>query len=322
MKRDTINYSVVGAFVLLMGAGFLVLMYAITGRSGPTDSYYTYYNNVGGVKFGTGVFYEGYRVGQVEAVEPEGAGAGLRYKLELSVIKGWGIPSDSVARIVAGGLISAMTIEITGGENGDLIEPGGVIPGEEPANLFAALNEAAGELQKLSRDGLKPLLDNINASIVRLTDEYVALRRDDLTPFIETLRKQTEDVVSRVQAVLNDANQERISSILTNVNGAATGLNTLVERIEETRVALHSTVDELDEVIVENRPDIKAAITDLRASLESLNTVLGSVESRIDTILYHVETSAQHASEFARGIRANPGSLLRGGGQQEEGVPP
>ena len=322
MKRDTINYVAVGAFVLAMGVGSLVLMYAITGRSGPSDSYYTYYNNVGGVKFGTGVFYEGYRVGQVENVEPEGAGPGLRYKIELSVIEGWSIPSDSVARIVSGGLISAMTIEISGGQSAQLIAPGGVIPGEEPANLFAALSQAAGELQKLSKDGLKPLLDNVNNSVTRLADEYVALRRDDLTPFIDGLRKNTDDLASRLQSVLNEANQERISSILTNVDGAASGLNTLVVRIEETRVALHQTVDGLNGVVMENRPGLKDAVANLQASLKSLNVVLGSLESRIDTILYHVENSALHASEFAREIRGNPGSLLRGGSPPEEGVPP
>ena len=54
MKRDTINYAVVGGFVVAMGIGFVILMFAVTGRSGPTESYFVHYDNVSGLKFGTG----------------------------------------------------------------------------------------------------------------------------------------------------------------------------------------------------------------------------------------------------------------------------
>ena len=73
MKRDNINYLMVGSFVLAMGVALVVLLFAITGRSGPIDTYYVVYDNVAGLNFGTGVFFEGYRIGQVEAVTPQPA---------------------------------------------------------------------------------------------------------------------------------------------------------------------------------------------------------------------------------------------------------
>ena len=48
MKRDNINYLLVGSFVLSMGVALVVLLFAVTGRSGPTDTYYVVYDNVAG----------------------------------------------------------------------------------------------------------------------------------------------------------------------------------------------------------------------------------------------------------------------------------
>ena len=40
------------------------------GRTGATDDYLTVYPNVTGLKHGSPVFYEGYPIGQVSAIEP------------------------------------------------------------------------------------------------------------------------------------------------------------------------------------------------------------------------------------------------------------
>src|ERR1700755_3643262 len=99
MKRDNVNYLLVGivvvaAFVLLLGA-----LTMISGRTGGTSAYYTHYHNVTGLRFGAPVFYEGYRIGQVGDVTPERGGKSITYKVELDVRKDWPIPKDSNARL-------------------------------------------------------------------------------------------------------------------------------------------------------------------------------------------------------------------------------
>ncbi|MCP5145609.1 MAG: MCE family protein [Gammaproteobacteria bacterium] len=313
MKRDTINYAVVGGFVALVGAGFLILMYAVTGNSGPSDSYVTHFSNVTGLKFGTGVFYEGYRVGQVENIEPEGSGAGLRYKVDLSVAKGWQIPTDSRAAIVAGGLISAMTVEISAGNNSQAIPVGGEIPSSEQGDIFAAL-------MNLSEDGIKPLLATLTTRMNQLADEYVALRRDDLSPLLQMLNTRTDAVLARTEQLLSDGNQEHIASTLENVDDASENLAMMLKEFHATRAALHEVAQNLNEMLTSNRPAIDSSVTQLEQSLTSLNTILSTVESRIDSIVYHLEGGAQNAHEFARIIRANPGTILRGTKDADEGV--
>lgn len=56
MKRDNVNYLMVGGFVTVMTIALAVLLFTVSGRSGPTDSYYVVYNNVAALNFRTGVF--------------------------------------------------------------------------------------------------------------------------------------------------------------------------------------------------------------------------------------------------------------------------
>src|ERR1700758_2627265 len=106
MKRDNVNYGLVGVVVL---AAFVVLIGAlvmITGRGGASTAYFTHYHNVAGLRFGAPVFYEGYRIGQVAAIVPDRDAKGIRYKIELSVRRDWPIPKDSIAHMTSTGLLA------------------------------------------------------------------------------------------------------------------------------------------------------------------------------------------------------------------------
>ena len=58
MQDSRINYVIVGAFVAAMLVALVVVISMLAGRTGATDPYFTVYGNVGGIKYGTIVFYE------------------------------------------------------------------------------------------------------------------------------------------------------------------------------------------------------------------------------------------------------------------------
>ena len=64
MKSNKVNYVVVGVFVLAMLVGAIAAIALLSGRTGPTETYFTSYGDVSGIKFGTKVLYMGYPVGQ------------------------------------------------------------------------------------------------------------------------------------------------------------------------------------------------------------------------------------------------------------------
>jgi phospholipid/cholesterol/gamma-HCH transport system substrate-binding protein len=336
MKKDNLNYMLVGTFVAVMIVAFLVLLFAVTGRSGPTDSYYVYYDNVSGLKFGTGVFYEGYRVGQIENVTPESTDAGMRYKIELSVKAGWKIPVDSVASVASSGLISAITVQIDEGEASSFLKPGDTIIGRGQSDLFAVINQAATDFRALSQDGILPVMENLNARITELTEEIVGFRRNELTPFVQMMHKRLdEDLISEavelldhldasaqgLQALLGSENRERIESFLIHVDDVAVHLNELVERIESTRMQMNGVLDSLGAIVEENRGALSSTVSSAEVSTHELELALKTINQHLGVILYNLEGGSRHMSEFARTIRENPSRLIRKSTATEPGSP-
>ena len=253
MKRDNVNYLVVGTFVLIMLGTFFTFMYFVTGRTGPAEHYFVRYKNVSGLKFGTGVFYEGYHVGQIEKIVPAPASTGMEYVLTLSIARDWKIPDDSVAHIMSSGLISAVQIEITEGTSSKSITPGGELVGREQQNLFAALSDVAGEFGALSQDGIMPVLKNLNERINEISEEILSFRRDQLNPLVATFdQRLNKDLIGDAQSliakldnsaqqlekILGSGNQQQIEKFLVHLDDVAINLNALITRIEGTRTQM------------------------------------------------------------------------------------
>ena len=117
MYKQKINYVIIGFFVTAMlsaGVGSIALL---AGRTGPADHYFIVLDNVADVKFGTQVRYEGYPIGQVEDITPEVEGAGMQFRVEISIQPGWRVPSDSIARIGGSSFLAAKTIDIDSGDS-------------------------------------------------------------------------------------------------------------------------------------------------------------------------------------------------------------
>lgn len=329
MKRDNINYLVVGTFVLVVFAVLMVFLYQLTGRGGPSDVYTVIYNNVAGIKFGTPVLYEGYQVGQVESIQPVPTDEGMRYKLELSVTRDWRIPSDSVAQVVASGLLSAMTIEIKEGESERMLEPGSRIEGREAVNIFAAVNDVAANFRELSDDSVRPLLNTLAVNIERLTDELIQLAHEDIRPVFKNLDhkieqaefiEQTNQLVTRLntaaeglQNMLNESNQDRVASTVDNLNQASVNLNALLNNIKTTRATLDQILGNVDELVGSNKEDLQISVRELRTALETIS-------ANIDAISYHMEGTSRNMHEFSRHLRENPSALIRGGTPPDEAM--
>lgn len=326
MKRENINYLVVGVFVLTMLVAFLVILYKITGRTGPTDNYYVTYSNVTGIKYGTPVLYEGFQIGQVESIEPVREPGQTRYRLTLSVAKDWGIPSDSIASIVASGLLSAITIDIKEGKSQTMLVPGDMLEGREAANIFTVVNDVAGELQELSRNNLKPLITNLNYQIESLGNELRDLTTHSIRPMIDNInQKFNEQVVTdlttlleklnenadRLLSLLDDQNQNNLDQFLVNMQTASVALNDLLFRIEDTRAAMNEVLIDIDGLVTDNRQNFKTSINDLQKTL-------GTVSDNINSIVYHMEGSSRNMHELSRQLRENPGLILDSSPQPDE----
>ncbi|MBK7012392.1 MAG: MCE family protein [Xanthomonadales bacterium] len=296
MKRDTINYVAVGAVVLAALVLLLVGLALITGRSGAATDYFVHYRNVTGLRYGAPVFYEGYRIGEVAAIEPERSSEGTRYKVTVSVKRDWTIPVDSVARLQSSGLLADMSIGIKEGASKQMLARGAEIGGAENADVFAAVGELAWQVSALTREQITPMIALLSKRVDSITGSL-----DNNTPEIlgqaQTLLGKLNDASGALDDLLKPQNRAAVASILGNVQG-------LSGELRDTRKTLDQTVGELADIARENRGDIRGAMTDLA-------TVMASLSSRMDVITHHLESATRNLDEFSREIRRNPGQLLR-----------
>jgi phospholipid/cholesterol/gamma-HCH transport system substrate-binding protein len=253
------------------------------------------YRNVTGLRYGAPIFYQGYRVGQVGDVTPERSPDGIRYKVDLSIRRDWPIPKDSPARLQSTGLLADVSVGISEGASKEMLPPGGELRGVEGADIFAAMNELAGEITSLTRNQITPLIQTLTRRVDSITGEI-----DQRTPEILA---QTHELLGRLNSasdslndVLKPSNRADISKILGEVAKLSTELH-------KTRETLDSALGEIADIAKENRPD-------LRASVQDLSSVLEALSSRMDVITHHLESSSRNLDEFSREIRSHPNRLI------------
>lgn len=303
---------------------FVIIISILAGSTGATDKYYTVYNNVGGLKYGTQVLYEGYQIGQVDSIEPMFDDDSVQFRVDIEIDEGWVIPDDSVARATVSGLLSAMTIDIAGGESTQPLLPGALIPGVAPSNFFAALSEIGAEFGDLSQNSIKPLIENFNSYVTQIGDAAV----DNAGPMLANLKTISEDLnrqVPEISAsftrtakmietdVMSPGNRTNLKSILTNFETASSDMAGLAEELNETRTLIHDSVVMINNVVAENSTDVNDAVKDLRYTLATISRT-------IDDITGNLESTSRNFAEFSRSIRQNPGLLLGGSPQQDEAL--
>lgn len=302
MKRHNIDYLASG-LVVLAGLGLLVfVLLRITGQSGDVAPYHVYYRNVAGVGYGTPVYYEGYRVGQVTEVTPDRTGDYTRYRVELEIQEEWTVPVDSIAQVTSAGLLSDVFIGISEGQSRQVLSQGAEIQGLEGGDLFATFNALATEAQKIAHTKVEPLLDLLAERLDGFTNDV-----NTNTPLIlqdtRSLLGRLNDSATSLTELLGPANRQNVEEILVNINAASSDAALLSSDLHATHATLRRVLDELGEVVDENQPQLKRAITDLSIAMDGLST-------RVDAIGYHLEASSRNMNEFSQIIRRNPGRLL------------
>lgn len=303
MNTARVNYVAVGGFVAAMLVGIVVAVALLKGQTGATDSYYSVYTNVTGVKFGTQVLYEGYPIGQVETVTPIAKDGAMRFRVDYEVTQGWQIPDDSIARIGASGLLSSITINIDAGSSPIAHKPRTEIRGQEASDLFSVMSDMAGEVSNIAANDIRPLLRTINAtadSFASTMETVGMLVEEDGTRMIHTFSEVANDL-----AVLTQDLNERLPRITENVDTSTANFAQLSADLNSTRTKLDTLLSTSDAILGENREQV-------RKSIEDLKHVTDSLARHIDAVNQNVEGTARNMYEFSREIRQNPGLLLSG----------
>ena len=303
MKRDTVNYFYAGVAVLVALALLLGALYGITGGGGGKRvRYLVRYNNVSGLGYGSAVFYQGYRIGQVEKITPEQNQGKTRFLVDLSITQGWQIPTDSIAALLSSGLLSDVFVGISEGNEKKILAVGSELTSREGGDVFAAVSELAAEVTRLTQTKISPLIDKIGASVSLISDE-VESGAPTIVDETITLLKELNRGADSLNVMLGPKNRGNIETLLGESAVTAKNARQLSAELIQTRAQLGEILTKLDGTAETVGPDLQASMEDLRVTLATL-------AQRVDAITYNLESASRHFDEFGRELRKQPNRLL------------
>jgi len=124
---------------------------------------------------------------------------------------------------------------------------------------------------------------------------------------------------------LNNFNQllaesrPKISTGLTNINNATERLTPLLEDVRKTSARMDQTLANVDAMLAEDRPDLKASLSELRevlatskSTVDQLQGIINQNTINIYEILDNMRASASNIRSLTETIKSSPASLIRG----------
>lgn len=292
MRDSRVNYIVVGGFVLTMLVVAAVTIAFLQGLGGATDSYYTVFGEVPGLSKGTRVHYQGYAIGQVDDIVPIRPDGEQRFRVDLSIRRGWRIPTDSVV-VLNAGLLASANLDIRQGSSRDALTPGSEIPSQPPADIFRAFSGLAGQVAAIMEDDVQPILTNLSDRVPGIVAN------------VESFSERLSETGDRITEIVDEENVASLDRIVDNAESTSANLADLSGELRVTRRELDELLSRIDTVIAENRDEVDESLADLRYAL-------AAIARSVDSLVQNLSGTTRNMNEFSRQIRANPGVLLRG----------
>ena len=287
----------VGLFaVLVLVVGWGVVRY-LKGSSifSKTNTYYAYYEQVSGLQPASYVVLYGVKVGSVTNITlDEDPSKGV--EVEFTVDKRYKIPVDSKAKIFSDGIMGGKAIDIEYGRSAEYISDEGTIQTATSTDLF----EMAG-------------------SEIDFLNEKIASVVEGLTVTLDSVNK------------LVAANSESLTSIMTNVDGVTSNVNTMLAKEREHLEEALASLSKFSKSLGHNSEQVGGIIAnlnkfsgqlveaDLVAELEHLvgeiNGILASVKDENGSVgkllndgnLYNNLTTARdNLSTLLADLKENP----------------
>ena len=281
MKRDNINYLMVGVFVLIAMALLIYALARLSGYSENNDLYYTTFPNVAGIADGSPVTYDGYQVGHVQSIAPINRDGHISYRLQLLFKHDWKIPADSTALISSSGLLSGQIIDVQQGKSQDFLKPGQDIRALDNPPLFVALGGLASDLRNIARDDVRPALQNLNRrvdSLGGMLEQKGGMTLDQANGALARLNMATENLGK----LLNTENRQHMNNILKNGDQTTEKVNQAVSDFEQTETEIHAAMAET-QTILSNLERASRNMNELSSQLRENPSRILSSPATVDT---------------------------------------
>lgn len=312
--EDKVNLSLVGAFVLLLGAALIggVLWLAAGLRTGQAlDGYQAYIEeSVAGLNVQAPVKYLGVDVGKVEAIGID-PGNPRRVRLQFLVQRGTPIRQDSVAVLKTQGLTGIAYVEIDAGTAGSGLLVAGP-DGQPPtipfklslsARLESVLTTVVAQVGEVSGN-LNGMFDAGNRAALKALLADTAALAKSLAAEKAVLRAGIRDAALTAQRAARAA--EQVAPLMARIDGSAAAIDSMAQELGKAgagaALAAAEAASGVQQIRRETLPDVARLAAELQALAASLRRLS--------------EQTTRHPSSLLLGRPAPPP------GPGEPGAPP
>ena len=318
--ESKLNPTVVGAFVLLLGAalvaGVLWLAVGIGGRKATTAYQSIFTESVAGLNLDAPVKYLGVDVGKVRSIniDPDNP---RQVRLILQIERGTPVKQDSEAVLKSQGLTGIAYVELSGGSPGS---PPLVATEDGPVPVIRSKPSLSARLENVVTTVLSSV-ERTSSSLNTLldADNLATLKRSlaDASTVLQTLAEQRAPLAAGINDLaLTARNTARASAQLEPVVAAA---GPAIERVGPAMARVEAAAAAVD------RMAQAAGLASTRAG-QAAEAALGGVQQMrtdtlpgLDRLVAEMGPLASSLRQLSEQLRTQPGSLLTGGAVRAPG---
>jgi ABC-type transporter Mla subunit MlaD len=206
-------------------------------------------------------------------------------------------------------------VEILPGRAESAIAPAGTLLASDSyvdlSSLMAQVQDIAPQAQQL--------IATLNDRVVEF--KLTLSRVNDLIS--DKNRSNLSSVLADSRGIIQE-NRPQLKSTLEHLNEVSGRLQPVLDDLRKTSAQATQTLDHVDAMIGENRPDLHQAILELRQSLSTVNSLTGRLDQtvdvnseNIDEVLDNFRDVSENLKELTDAIKARPYLLIRSSPQPE-----
>ena len=260
------------------------------------DQYTVRLRSVAGLDQGAPVRLGGLKIGRVLRlrIPPEDV---TQVEIALGIQQGFPIPQGTWATVATLGLLGDTYLQLTAETNTLVrIPPGGQIPAREAASIAEVLQQ----LQAVAK-----------TTDVLLTEAQGVLHKEvpDLMERAGGVADAARTAVVHADAFVAPANRERVEKILATLDQVTReggdAVRQALEHVDAASRRLDATVGTVQEVVAENRADLRESVQTLRTDLERVGGLFAAVERTLESAQRALAETQQTVSQVDQFVTDN-----------------
>jgi phospholipid/cholesterol/gamma-HCH transport system substrate-binding protein len=285
------SYTVVGVFVLLLGAALIGGIFWLYGGGRYEHDYRTYLayfeESVAGLNVNAPVRYRGVGVGRVAGVElaPDGSG---RVVVRLSVDSTVPVKEDTFAVLRMQGLTGLVQVELSGGSvESRLLQA-------KPPAKYPVIRSQASLVARLDT-ALTVALGNFNRvaeNVSALTDAEMRASLKRTFANMDAMTHSLAEQMPALQAAMQGAatSSEEVGKLARRLNQTADAVEKMADDVARTSATTRAVMEDarggLHQVSGQTLPEVNALVAEMRELAASLKQVSGELRQDPSALVF------------------------------------